>query len=69
MRRNAKWSLAGYGDGGEEGATDPLLDGLRALRRKLHTWRDLASVPPLEYLTPFLDICRSEAEPRPLALS
>lgn len=63
MRRNAKWSLA---DHAEPDVADPLTESFQALRRKLYTWGDIATVSPMEYLSPFLDVCRSEAASGPI---
>lgn len=64
MRRNAKWSLADHSDAGD--AQDPLTESFQNLRRKMYTWGDISTVPPLEFLAPFLDVCRSEAASGPI---
>lgn len=66
MRTNAKWALTDQRSELSHTPPDPLTESFRLLRKELHTWRDLAAVPPLAYLTPFLGVCRSEAASGPI---
>eukprot|EP01113_Clastostelium_recurvatum_P025585 TRINITY_DN3078_c0_g1_i3.p1 TRINITY_DN3078_c0_g1~~TRINITY_DN3078_c0_g1_i3.p1 ORF type:complete len:1663 (+),score=447.69 TRINITY_DN3078_c0_g1_i3:135-5123(+) len=65
MRMNRRW--AGGGTLGPGSPNDsPLLKGLRALTATLHEAKDLSPHGMLEYLSPFLEVIRSEETSGPV---
>ncbi|KAL0099604.1 hypothetical protein PUN28_019787 [Cardiocondyla obscurior] len=68
MRRGARWSSHSHQDDDQ----DTLMKGLSALKEVLNDHRDLSQLEPAVFLTPFLEIIRSEETTGPvtsLALS
>ncbi|KAL3693188.1 hypothetical protein R1sor_006839 [Riccia sorocarpa] len=68
MRRNARW--AGRYISGDEPMEHPLIRNLKSLRRKIFTWESAEpgwhSVNPSVYLSPFLDVIRSDETGAPI---
>ena len=59
MRRNARW--AGRYMASDDQLEHPLIRSLKALRRRVFTWQQpWQSINPSLYLTPFLDVIRSD---------
>ncbi|XP_025992136.2 Golgi-specific brefeldin A-resistance guanine nucleotide exchange factor 1 [Solenopsis invicta] len=68
MRRGARWSSHSHQDDDQ----DTLMKGLNTLKEVLNEHRDLSQLEPAVFLTPFLEIIRSEETTGPvtsLALS
>lgn len=68
MRRGARWSSHSHQDDDQ----DTLIKGLNTLKEVLNEHRDLSQLEPAVFLTPFLEIIRSEETTGPvtsLALS
>ncbi|KAG6551263.1 hypothetical protein Mapa_007189 [Marchantia paleacea] len=69
MRRNARW--AGRYISGDEPMEHSLIRNLKTLRRKIFTWQSPSSpgwqsVNPSFYLSPFLDVIRSDETGAPI---
>ena len=64
MRQNAQWAnVPQYIDDPEPG--DPLLEDFKFLRRDIFAW-DWQNIKPSLYLTPFLEVIRSEKTNTPI---
>lgn len=60
MRRNARW--AGRYMASDDQMEHPLIRSLKSLRRRVFSWQQQSwqSINPAYYLTPFLDVIRSD---------